>query len=247
MQLLFDLLPVVLFFAVYQAQGMYAATAAAVVAGLGQVIWLKTRRRTVPPLLGASVALLALLGGLTLALRNEAFIMWKPSLVNWLFAAVFLGSLLTRRSLLERVLSAELAAPAAVLRRLTGAWAVFFLFAGALNAYVAFAYEVRADTLGESKQATYAAIGEDSDAYARSVLGQPLEALADGERSAALALEPAQRQAAYLEKLHRDRWVQFKLFGLLGLTALFAIAQGLYLARHLDSGGSGTAPRTRAG
>lgn len=32
-----------------------------------------------------------------------------------------------------------------------------------------------------------------------------------------------------------DTWVDFKLFGMLGLTLLFVLAQGFYLARHLDS------------
>jgi intracellular septation protein len=30
-----------------------------------------------------------------------------------------------------------------------------------------------------------------------------------------------------------DAWVNFKLFGSLGLMLVFTIAQGLYLARHL--------------
>lgn len=32
-----------------------------------------------------------------------------------------------------------------------------------------------------------------------------------------------------------DTWVNFKLFGLMGLTLLFIIAQAVYLARHLDA------------
>jgi intracellular septation protein len=28
-------------------------------------------------------------------------------------------------------------------------------------------------------------------------------------------------------------WVNFKLFGLMGLTLVFALGQGLYLARHM--------------
>ncbi len=31
-----------------------------------------------------------------------------------------------------------------------------------------------------------------------------------------------------------DTWVDFKLFGLLGLTLVFVIAQGFYLARHMQ-------------
>jgi len=33
-----------------------------------------------------------------------------------------------------------------------------------------------------------------------------------------------------------DTWVNFKLFGMMGLTLLFVIAQGFYLARHLVPG-----------
>jgi intracellular septation protein len=233
MQILLDILPVALFFAVYKAAGLYAATGAAILAALGQVGWLKARRRPVPPLLYASAGLLALLGGLTLALRDDAFIMWKPSLVNWLFAAVFLASLATRRSVLERALGTQLALPARVLRRLTLAWAAFFVAAGALNAYVAFGYEVSAAQLNDAQRSTYERLAQDADTYARSVLGTPLAQLAPTQRAAAETLAPAQRQGAYLAKVHRDRWVSFKLFGLLGLTLAFALAQGLFLARYL--------------
>ena len=30
-----------------------------------------------------------------------------------------------------------------------------------------------------------------------------------------------------------DAWVNFKLYGLMGLTLLFALAQGFYIARHM--------------
>ncbi|MEN8214071.1 MAG: septation protein IspZ, partial [Pseudomonadota bacterium] len=32
-----------------------------------------------------------------------------------------------------------------------------------------------------------------------------------------------------------DAWVNFKLYGLMGLTFLFALAQGFYIARHLQT------------
>ena len=32
-----------------------------------------------------------------------------------------------------------------------------------------------------------------------------------------------------------DAWVNFKLYGLMGLTFLFALAQGVYIARHLQT------------
>ena len=33
-------------------------------------------------------------------------------------------------------------------------------------------------------------------------------------------------------------WVNFKLFGLMGLTLVFVVAQGFYLARHMESQGA---------
>ena len=32
-----------------------------------------------------------------------------------------------------------------------------------------------------------------------------------------------------------DVWVNFKLFGFLGLTVLFMLLQGIYLSRHMQS------------
>ena len=31
-----------------------------------------------------------------------------------------------------------------------------------------------------------------------------------------------------------DTWVNFKLFGMLGLTIIFIIAQGFYLIKHIE-------------
>lgn len=36
------------------------------------------------------------------------------------------------------------------------------------------------------------------------------------------------------ENFSEDFWVDFKLFGMLGITVVFAIIQGIYLARHID-------------
>lgn len=233
MQLLIDFAPIALFFVVYKLAGIYAATGAAIAAAVVQVAALKALGRQVPRMVVVSAALLAVFGGLTLILRDEAFIMWKPSVVNWLFAAVFVASLATRRSILERMLGTELPLPATVFRRLTGAWAVFFVFAGGLNAYVAFGSEVHAADLHADQRAIYEALATDTDAYTQAVLGMPLTALDQTGRAAAASLDAPARRSAYLAKLHRDRWVNFKLFGLFGLTLVFALAQGLYLARQM--------------
>lgn len=233
MKLLFDFLPIVVFFAAYKFAGIYWATGAAVAVAAGQIIVLRVLRRPVDKTQWFNLALLGGLGGLTIALQDERFIMWKPSLINWAFAIAFAFSLFGRASLTERMLGAQLVLPRPVWRRLTWAWVGFFLLSGALNAYVAFVYEVSPHGLGVQEQVIYQQVAVDDQAYAQGVHGKTLTDLSAQQRTELSVLAPGARQAAYLQKLHRDLWVNFKLFGLLGLTLLFALAQGVYVSRHL--------------
>jgi intracellular septation protein len=93
MQLLFDFLPVIAFFVAYKLAGIYVATVVIIAASIAQVsiYWLRTRR--VNPMHLVSSGLVLVFGGLTLLIHDTAFIMWKPTVVNWLFAAAFLASL----------------------------------------------------------------------------------------------------------------------------------------------------------
>jgi intracellular septation protein len=51
-------------------------------------------------------------GGLTLALRDPIFVMWKPTIVNWLFAVAFLGSqFIGEKTLVERMMSQAIDVP----------------------------------------------------------------------------------------------------------------------------------------
>jgi intracellular septation protein len=234
LKLLFDFLPIIVFFAAYKWAGIYWATGAAVAVAALQIVVLRVLRRPIDKTQWFNLALLAGLGGLTIFLRDERFIMWKPSLINWAFAIAFGLSLFSQRPLTERMLGAQLALPRRVWQRLTVGWVLFFLLGGALNAYVAFVYQVTPQSLDADRQAIYAQVAEDDGAYARAVQGKALADMDAAQRAELTALAPAQRQAAYLHKLHQDIWVNFKLFGLLGLTLLFVLAQGVYLSRHLS-------------
>lgn len=234
MKLLFDFLPIAVFFGVYQVADIYWATALAIGTALVQVIGLALARKPVSRTHWLNVGLLAALGGLTLILRNDAFIMWKPSLVNWLFAALFLGSLMVgKRSLAERLMGEQIQLPRQVWTRLTLAWVAFFVTVGLLNAYVAFGYRVAPGSLDADEQVVYQNLTQDA-VYADAVLGSALASLEPARQTEISALPAEQRRADYLDKLHRDLWVDFKLFGLLGLTLVFALAQGFYLVRHID-------------
>ncbi len=172
MKLLADLLPVILFFLAYQWYDLYVATAVAVVTAALQIAAQHLRGKRVEQMQLLTLGLLVVFGGLTLMLRDPAFIKWKPTVVNWLFAALFIGSgWLTDRSILQRIMDHAIELPSAVWHRLNIAWSTFFVAMGALNLYVAYG-------------------------FAENV------------------------------------WVNFKLFGLLGLTLLFSLLQGIYIARY---------------
>ena len=56
-------------------------------------------------------------------LRDPIFIKWKPTVVNWLFAAVFLGSqFIGKRTLVERMMSHAITVPGPVWLKLNWAW-----------------------------------------------------------------------------------------------------------------------------
>lgn len=186
MKLLNDFLPIILFFVAYkfaggtyefngesyEVAGIYAATAVMMVVTLLQVAYTGLRYRRVEKMHIITLALVTVLGGATIWLHNPDFIMWKPTVVNWLFAVGFIGArLFTDKTLLERMMSQHVQMPTAIWARLNLAWIVFFIASGILNLYVAYGFS----------EAT---------------------------------------------------WVNFKLFGMLGLTILFIIAQSVYLAKH---------------
>jgi intracellular septation protein len=139
MQLLFDFLPIIAFVAAFKLADMYVATVVFIVACAIQVAvhWLRTRTFNKMHLITAGFALA--FGGLTLLVHDTTFIKWKFTIVNWLFASAFLGSMWRRFSaqpLVQRMTGAALAdlrLKDAQWRRLNVAWAAYFLLMGAAN------------------------------------------------------------------------------------------------------------------
>ena len=84
-----------------------------------------------------------LLGGMTLVLRDETFIQWKPTIVNWLLAAALAGAhLIAKTFLIKRMLGQVLKLPDEAWFVLTYGWAAGFFFAGALNLWVAYTFSM---------------------------------------------------------------------------------------------------------
>lgn len=199
MKQLFDFFPIVIFFLIYKFYGdlppqwielanrlplveltpgepkhaILMATLGIIIATLLQnlvhyLIYRKLERMHL-----ISLVLLLAFGSLTLAFRDGNFIIWKVTVINWLFAAVFLGSEFVgeRKPLVERMMSKALQVPAPIWFKVNHLWVGFFAVLGILNLIVAYSFS-------------------------------------------------------------EEAWVNFKLFGVLGLTFVFIIAQALYLQRH---------------
>src|SRR3954471_10308801 len=140
MKFLFDLFPVAFFFVAIQIWDIFVATAVAIVATVLQVGWLLVRRKKVEPMLWASLGIILVFGGLTLYLRDKTFILWKPTVLYWLFGAVLAGSAFLGRNLIRSLLSDQMRLPEPVWARLNWSWVAFFVFMGIANLYVAFNY-----------------------------------------------------------------------------------------------------------
>ena len=172
MKLMLDFLPIAIFFGVYRWSGdLILATGILIPVTVMHVgiTYLMTKR--IEKMALATVGLVVVLGGATVLLREGWFIMWKPTVVNWLFALVFIGShFIGQKPLIQRMLDQAVQLSPARWNRLSFALAVFFVASGVLNLMVAYQFD----------EAT---------------------------------------------------WVNFKLFGLLGLTLVFIILQGIWISR----------------
>ena len=156
MKQLLELLPLVLFFGAYQMDGdtlavggwshtfdgIFSATAVLMIStALTWLISSLLEKRNDKRLMWMTLAVL-LFGAATLILRDQRFIQWKPTVFNWVLAAVFLGSqFIGKRTVLERVLGSQISLPRPIWTRLNMLWIGNFALVGALNLFVAYRFE----------------------------------------------------------------------------------------------------------
>ena len=173
MKLLFDFFPILLFFAAYKYADIYVATGVAIVASIIQVGYTWFKHRRVETMQWVTLVLIVVFGGATLLLKDEMFIKWKPTVLNWMFAAAFLGSqFIGKKSLAERMLTANISLPREIWTRVNLSWVTFFVLLGCANLYVVYNFDT-------------------------------------------------------------DTWVNFKLFGMMGLTIAFVLLQAVFLSRYM--------------
>jgi intracellular septation protein len=164
-KILFDLFPIILFFAAYQygeanpettsgwlalfgihleshlKPGVFFATLVAIIASVLQIAWVWLKHRKVENMLWISLILIVVFGGATLFLHDEAFIKWKPTVLYWLFALTLgLAPLLFERNLIRLMMEKQVSLPDEVWTRLNLAWAGFFALMGVANLWVAMTF-----------------------------------------------------------------------------------------------------------
>lgn len=142
MQVLFEFLPLIAFFAAFKLSGnIYVATAVIVTAVALQVAYRLIRGQKLTTLQKASAVLMLALGGLTLLLHDDRFLLWKPTGYFWLVGiGLIVGQLVSKEPPLSMLLGTEIKLARERWRTLTWVWVVFFALLGTLNLYVAFNY-----------------------------------------------------------------------------------------------------------
>lgn len=179
MKLLIDFFPIILFFAAFKLWGIYVATAVAIVATIAQILWLRHAHGKVEPMQWVSLGVIVLFGGATIALHNDTFIKWKPTVLYWLMGGTLAaGQLFFRKNLLKTLMGSQLELPEPAWRVTNWSWIAFFAVMGLLNLWVAYNFDT-------------------------------------------------------------DTWVNFKLFGGMGLMIVFVIGQALYLGRYMKADEAG--------
>lgn len=199
MKLLFDLFPVILFFVAFKyseknpevAAGwvgsllgsavidlklapILLATVVVIAATVAQIVWVWFRHGKVDKMLWVSLVLVVVFGSLTLIFQNEAFIKWKLTLLDWVFAgSLGFSTLVLKKNAIKAMIGEQLKLPEPIWNRLNYSWMAFFAIMGSLNLYIAFNYST-------------------------------------------------------------DTWVNFKVFGSMGLMLLFMLAQGILLWKYME-------------
>lgn len=135
-KLLIELGPLLIFFGVNAAYGIFAGTGAFMVATVISLAlaWWLYHKVPVMPLVSAVIVLA--FGGLTLYLQDETFIKLKPTIVYTMFAVLLLGGLAAQKPVLALLFGPVFNLTDEGWRKLTLRWAVFFIAMAILNEFV---------------------------------------------------------------------------------------------------------------
>ena len=145
MKFLFDLFPIILFFVAFKLADIYTATIVAMIATIGQILWVYYRHRKIDAMQWISLLMIVVFGSLTIFLHDKTFIQLKPTALYWLFSgALFISAQFFQKNWIQVLMGKQVTLKEknahSVWHRLNMAWATFFFVMGALNLYIAFEF-----------------------------------------------------------------------------------------------------------
>ena len=212
MKFLLDFGPIVLFFIVYKYYGLYAAIYAMIASTFVQIMYSRVTTGKFVTSQVLTFALLVVFGGISIVLRDPAFVMWKVSVLYVIFAAVLIGSnYIGSKTLLERMMGKELQLPRNTWVNLTWFWSLGFIIIAIINAFfVNTALSARNLFLNSGS-----VVDPKIDLKNFDCSQSPLESL------------------CLIAQSSEESWVNFKLFGTLGLTLVLIIITVLMLSKHI--------------
>ena len=210
MKFLLDFFPIVLFFIVYKTMGLYAAIYAMIAATAVQMLVARYQTGKFENTHLVTFGLLIVLGGVTLALRDPAFLMWKVSVLYVVFAAVLIISIwVGKKPLLERMLGKELDLPKIIWRQMSWIWGLGFVGIALVNAYY-----------------VNLALGARELLFSSTDLDPKIELTE-------LNCTTTTMQDLCLAAQHTEEsWVNFKLFGTMGLTFILIIVTVMMISKY---------------
>jgi intracellular septation protein len=211
MKFLLDFFPIVLFFIVYKTMGLYAAIYAMIGATALQMLITRFQTGKFEKTHLITFGLLVVFGGITLAIKDPAFIMWKVSVLYVVFAlALILSMWIGEKTLLQRMLGKEMTLPAKVWHQLTWFWGLGFSGIALVNAYY-----------------VDIALSTREQLFSQSTLDPKVE-LTELE-CASTTVE----QLCLTAQQSEEAWVNFKLFGTMGLTFALIIITVIFISKYI--------------
>lgn len=213
MKLLLDFFPIVIFFIVYKTYGLNLAIIAMTLATVVQILYTRWQSGKFEKMQVITLGLLILFGGLTIYINNPAFIMWKVSIFYIVFGAIILATLFTKQTIIQKLMGKNITAPTQIWRKVSWLWGIAFMGIAAINAYfVDLALVARERFLSVYQ-------GEVTDLV----------------QFDCNTVEMVNRKLCMIAKSSESIWVDFKLFGTMGLTFVLIVITVVMLKKYINT------------